>query len=135
MPGQSIDQFMTALHILAEKCDFGEFKQRLTRDHFVVGLWGKKLPESLKMDPKQSLAKALAKARLKKTVQQQQAELRNSNDVRDSTQFNPCEEANVDAVGHRTKPRRSLPGVVNLMDDILIFGDSKGNMILGYRMS
>ncbi|KAL3225370.1 hypothetical protein MRX96_049237 [Rhipicephalus microplus] len=69
MPGESIDQFMTALHILAEK--------------------------------------SLAKARLKQTVQQQQAELRNSNKVRDSTQCNPCEEVNVDAVGHRTKRRRS----------------------------
>ncbi|KAL3173173.1 hypothetical protein MRX96_012304 [Rhipicephalus microplus] len=37
MPGESIDQFMTALHILAEQCDFGEFKQRLIRDRFVVG--------------------------------------------------------------------------------------------------
>ncbi|KAL3190542.1 hypothetical protein MRX96_020053 [Rhipicephalus microplus] len=29
MPGESIDQFMTALHVFSEKCDFGEFKQRL----------------------------------------------------------------------------------------------------------
>ncbi|KAL3217483.1 hypothetical protein MRX96_032284 [Rhipicephalus microplus] len=43
MPGESIDQFMMALHILAEKCDFGEFKQRLIRDRFVVGLWDEKL--------------------------------------------------------------------------------------------
>ncbi|KAL3186106.1 hypothetical protein MRX96_028231 [Rhipicephalus microplus] len=107
MPGESIDQLRTALHILAEKCDFGEFKHRLLRDRFVPGLWYEKLSVSLQMEPKLSHATGLAKARLKETVQQQQAELRNSNEVRDSTQYNPCEEVNVDATCHRTKPRRS----------------------------
>ncbi|XP_075748105.1 uncharacterized protein LOC142814048 [Rhipicephalus microplus] len=115
MPGESIDQFMTALHTLPEKCDFGEFKQRFIRDRFAVGLRDEKLSESLQIDPKLSLATALGKARLKKTVQQQEVELRNSNEVCDRTQFNPCEEVNADAVGHRTKPRRSedtrLPAV------------------------
>ncbi|XP_075726540.1 uncharacterized protein LOC142768447 [Rhipicephalus microplus] len=107
MPGESIDQFMTALHILAEKCDFGEFKQRFMRDRFVVGLHDEKLSEWLQMSPKLSLAKAQAKARQKETAQQQQAELRISNEVRDSTQPNQFEEINVEAVGHRMKPRRS----------------------------
>ncbi|KAL3207786.1 hypothetical protein MRX96_039517 [Rhipicephalus microplus] len=107
MPCESTDQFMTALHILAGKCDFGEAKQCLIRVRIVIGLWDEKLFESLQMDAKLSLATALAKSRLKETVQQQQAELRNSNEVRDSTQSNPYEEVNVDAVGHRTKPRRS----------------------------
>ncbi|KAL3230857.1 hypothetical protein MRX96_048483, partial [Rhipicephalus microplus] len=48
MPGESIDQFMTALHILAEKGDFGEFKQRLIRDRFVVSLRDKNFPSSSK---------------------------------------------------------------------------------------
>nr|XP_037288730.1 uncharacterized protein LOC119181582 [Rhipicephalus microplus] len=115
VPDESIDQFMTVLHISAEKCDFGELKKGLHRDRFVVGVQDEKFSESLQMNPKLSLAAALAKARLKETVQQQQAELRNSNEVRDSTQSNPCEEVNVDAVGHRTKPHRSedssLPAV------------------------
>ncbi|XP_075726283.1 uncharacterized protein LOC142767980 isoform X1 [Rhipicephalus microplus] len=59
------------------------------------------------MDPKLSLVTAIVKARLKETVQQQQAELRNFNEVRDCTQSNPWEEVNVDAVGHRTKPCRT----------------------------
>lgn len=107
MPGESIDQFMTALHVLAEKCDFGEFKQRLIRDRFVVGLRDEQLSESLQMDPKLSLATALAKARLKETVQQQQAELRNFNEVRDNTPCKPCDDVNVDAVARCRKPHRS----------------------------
>ncbi|XP_077548214.1 uncharacterized protein LOC144161027 [Haemaphysalis longicornis] len=107
MLGESIDVFMTALHVLAEKCDFGEFKQRLMPDRFVVGLRDEKLSESLQMNPKQSLATALAKARLKETVRQQPAELRSSKKVRGNTPCKPCDNGNVDAVGHRTKPHRS----------------------------
>ncbi|XP_070381681.1 uncharacterized protein [Dermacentor albipictus] len=107
MPGESIDQFMTALHVLADKCDFGEFKQRLIRDRFVVGLRDEKLSESLQMDPKLSLATALARARLKETVQQQQEELRNCNEVHKYTPCKPCEDVNVDAVGYHRKPQRS----------------------------
>ncbi|XP_054924192.1 uncharacterized protein [Dermacentor andersoni] len=106
MPGESIDQFMTVLHVLADKCDFGEYKQRLIRDRFVVGLRDEKLSESLQMDPKLSLATALARARLKETVQQQQEELRNCNEVHEYTPCKPCEDVNVDAVGYRRKPRR-----------------------------
>ncbi|KAL3212148.1 hypothetical protein MRX96_000789 [Rhipicephalus microplus] len=59
------------------------------------------------MHPNLSLATTLAKARLEEIVKQQQTELLNSNEVRDSTQFDRCEEVNVDTVGHRTKPCRS----------------------------
>ncbi|KAL3190543.1 hypothetical protein MRX96_020054 [Rhipicephalus microplus] len=59
------------------------------------------------MYPQLSLATALAKARLKETGQQQQAGLRNSNEVRGSTHSSTCKEVNVDTVGHRTKLRRS----------------------------
>ncbi|XP_070377043.1 uncharacterized protein [Dermacentor albipictus] len=107
MPGESIDQFMTALHVLVDKCDFGEFKQRLIKDRFVVGLRDEKLSESLQMDPKLSLATALARARLKETVQQQQEELRNCIEVHEYTPRKPCEYVNVDAVGYRRKPQRS----------------------------
>ncbi|XP_070388960.1 uncharacterized protein, partial [Dermacentor albipictus] len=106
MPGESIDQFMTALHVLADKCDFGEFQQRLIRNRFVVGLLHEKLSESLQMDPKLSLAKALVRARLKETVQQQQ-ELRNCNEVHEYTPCKPCEDVNADAVGYRRKSQRS----------------------------
>ncbi|XP_077541019.1 uncharacterized protein LOC144153245 [Haemaphysalis longicornis] len=107
MPGESIDQFMTVLHVLAEKCDFGKFQQRLIPDRFVLGLRDENLSESPQMDPKLSLATDLEKARLKETVQKQQAQLRNSNEAHDNTPCKPCAYVNVDAVAHRRKLHRS----------------------------
>ncbi|CAN7979044.1 unnamed protein product [Ixodes persulcatus] len=75
-PGETVDQFVTALHTLAERCDFQNFKERMIRDRFVVGLRDAKLSETLQMDADLTLATALAKARLKQTVHQQQQELR-----------------------------------------------------------
>ncbi|XP_077561635.1 uncharacterized protein LOC144177925 [Haemaphysalis longicornis] len=107
IPGESFDQFMIALHVLAEKCDFGEFKQCLITDRFVVGMRDEQLYESLQMDPKLYFAAPLAKARLKETVLHQQAELRNFNEVRDNTPCKPCDDVNVDAVARCRKPHRS----------------------------
>ncbi|KAL3208901.1 hypothetical protein MRX96_038503 [Rhipicephalus microplus] len=67
-PGESVDQFITTLHTLADRCDYKE-KERMIRDRFVVGLSDAKLSESLQMDANFTLASALAKARLKETVQ------------------------------------------------------------------
>ncbi|XP_075548608.1 uncharacterized protein LOC142582583 [Dermacentor variabilis] len=71
---ESVDQFATALHVLADHCDFGDMK-RLIRDRFVVGLRDVQLSEALQMDPPLTLATALAKARLKETVRQEQQSL------------------------------------------------------------
>ncbi|KAL3181815.1 hypothetical protein MRX96_008124 [Rhipicephalus microplus] len=48
MPGESIDQFTTVLHILAEKCDFREFKQRLIRDPLSLACGTKNFPSHSK---------------------------------------------------------------------------------------
>ncbi|XP_077547983.1 uncharacterized protein LOC144160623 [Haemaphysalis longicornis] len=104
---ESIDHFMTALHVFLRQCDYRKFKHRLIRDRFVVGLRDKQLSESLQMDPTLSLATALVKARLKETVQQQQAELRNFNEVRNNTPCKACDDVNVDAVARCRKPHRS----------------------------
>ncbi|KAL3192642.1 hypothetical protein MRX96_058863 [Rhipicephalus microplus] len=55
---------------LADRCDYKE-KERNIRDRFVVSLSDAKLSESLQMDANLTLASALAKARLKETVQRQ----------------------------------------------------------------
>ncbi|KAM7287698.1 uncharacterized protein ISCGN_031389 [Ixodes scapularis] len=75
-PGETVDQFVTALHTVAEGCDFQNLKERMIRDRFVVGLRDAKLSETLQMDADLTLATALAKARLKETIHQQQQELR-----------------------------------------------------------
>ncbi|XP_070382430.1 uncharacterized protein [Dermacentor albipictus] len=75
-PGESADNFVTALHELADRCEFAEFRDRMIRDRFVVGLEDAQLSEALQMDATLTLATALARARLMETVHRQQLELR-----------------------------------------------------------
>ncbi|XP_070396524.1 uncharacterized protein [Dermacentor albipictus] len=70
--GESMDQYVMALHTLAEKCDYGVIKERINLDRFVVGLRDTKLSEALQMDAALTLKTALTKARMKEAVQQQQ---------------------------------------------------------------
>ncbi|KAL3254030.1 hypothetical protein MRX96_054323 [Rhipicephalus microplus] len=74
--GETVDQFATELSKLADRCEFAGMKERLIRDHFVVGLRDQVLSEELQMDPKLTMATALARARTSETVKQQQAELK-----------------------------------------------------------
>ncbi|XP_072146220.1 uncharacterized protein [Dermacentor andersoni] len=103
-PGESVDQFVTALHTLADRCDYKE-KERMIRDRFVVGLRDAKLSESLQMDANLTLASALAKARLKETVQRQQQQLR----VTDDEPLVPT-TSNLDAVSKQGQPRKNSSG-------------------------
>ncbi|XP_049524625.1 uncharacterized protein LOC125946173 [Dermacentor silvarum] len=73
--GESVDQYVTALHTLTDKCDYGVMKERMILDRFVVGLRDTKLSEALQMDAALTLKTALTKARMKEAVQQQQQEL------------------------------------------------------------
>ncbi|XP_070397496.1 uncharacterized protein [Dermacentor albipictus] len=75
-PGESADNFVTALHDLADRCEFAEFWDRMIRDRFVVSLEDAQLSEALQMDATLTLATALARARLKETVHGQQLKLR-----------------------------------------------------------
>ncbi|XP_037505600.1 uncharacterized protein LOC119381890 [Rhipicephalus sanguineus] len=75
-PGESADNFVTALHELADRCEFARFRERMIRDRFVVGLEDAQLSEALQVDSTLTLATALAKARPKETVHRQQLELR-----------------------------------------------------------
>lgn len=74
--GETVDQFATELRKLADRCEFAGMKERLIRDRFVVGLRDQVLSEELQMDPKLTMATALARARTSETVKQQQAELK-----------------------------------------------------------
>ncbi|XP_075535208.1 uncharacterized protein LOC142570752 [Dermacentor variabilis] len=74
--GESGDNIVTALHELADRCEFAEFRDRMIRDIFVVGLEGAQLSEALQTDATLTLATALARVRLKETVHRQQLELR-----------------------------------------------------------
>ena len=80
--GETVDTFITALHALAEHCDYGTLKDEMIRDRIVVGLQDSKLSEKLQLDSELSLAKAINHARQSEAVKKQQALLRN--DFKDS---------------------------------------------------
>ncbi|XP_070389613.1 uncharacterized protein [Dermacentor albipictus] len=78
--------------------------KRLIRDRFVVGLRDVQLSEALQMDPQLTLATALAMARLKETVRQQQS-LRPEGVHIGSPPELQDQGAIVDAVGHQKRPQ------------------------------
>ncbi|XP_064470170.1 uncharacterized protein K02A2.6-like [Ornithodoros turicata] len=75
---ESVENFVTALHVLSETCDYGELKEDLIRDRLVVGLLDRKPSEKLQLDPELNLHKALVTARQHEAVRKQQAHLRPS---------------------------------------------------------
>ncbi len=71
-----MESFITAVHSLAELCDFGALKQDLIRDRIVVGIRDAKLSESLQLDADLTLEKAITKVRRSAAVKKQQPILR-----------------------------------------------------------
>ncbi|XP_077552089.1 uncharacterized protein LOC144166441 [Haemaphysalis longicornis] len=82
-------------------------KKRLIRDKFVVGLYDAQLSEALQMDPQLTLASALAKARLKETVRQQQQCLRPEGVHSGSPPELQEQGTSVDAVMHQKRPQQN----------------------------
>uniref|UniRef100_A0A147BN06 RNA-directed DNA polymerase n=1 Tax=Ixodes ricinus TaxID=34613 RepID=A0A147BN06_IXORI len=75
-PHESVDEFITGLHRLAESCEYGPLKDDLIRDRLVVGLLDVGLSEKLQLDPQLTLQTATQKARNSEIVKKQQSELR-----------------------------------------------------------
>ena len=46
-PGETVDSFVTALHSLAEHCDYNELRETMIRDRLVAGLLDASLSEKL----------------------------------------------------------------------------------------
>ena len=76
LEGESVDSFVSALHGLAEHCNFRDLKEELIRDRMVVGLRDATLSEKLQMDPDLTLEKAVTSARQRESVRKQQPLLR-----------------------------------------------------------
>ena len=68
LEGESVDSFVTALHGLAEHCNFRDLKEELIRDRMVVGLRDVTLSEKLQMDPDLTLEKAVTSAKQRESV-------------------------------------------------------------------
>lgn len=104
--GESVDQYVTALRTLADRCDYGEMKERMILDRFVVGLRDTKLSEALQMDAALNLETALSRTRTKEAVQQQQQELH-------SSAYHQATGVEVDAVHQREARGRAEDERVN----------------------
>ena len=75
--GETVDTFITALHVLAKHCNFGTLRDEMIRDRIVVGLLDAKLSEKLQLDPELTLPKAVNQARQNEAVKKQQTLMRN----------------------------------------------------------
>ena len=102
LEGETIDSFVTALHGLAEHCNYRDLKEELIRDRMVVGLRDAALSEKLQMDPDLTLEKAVTIARQKEAVKKQQPLIRG-----DSRETNLSKDdlvpTNVDSVRNPNK--------------------------------
>lgn len=74
--GESVDNFITSLYVLAEHCGFGPLHDEMVRDRIVVGLQDAALATKLQMDPELTLDKAVAAARQNEAIKNQQSVVR-----------------------------------------------------------
>ena len=76
--GEIVDNFVTALHALAEHCAFGTLHDELIGDLIVVGLLDSKLVGKLQLDPELTLTKAMHQARQSEAVKRHQTLMKNN---------------------------------------------------------
>ena len=61
--GEAVDEFITNLHYLANRCNYGDLKEELIRDRIVVGIRDKKLQQKLQLNKDLTLEKATTAVR------------------------------------------------------------------------
>ena len=71
-PGEPINDFITDLYAMADKCNYGTLRDELLRDRIVVGIIDQSLSEKLQLDQGLTLQTALEKVRLSESIKQQQ---------------------------------------------------------------
>ena len=100
LPDESVEQFITEIHRMAESCEFGVMKDELIQDRLVVGICDNALSERLQMETELTLDKAKRLIRQREAVKEQQATLKPS--------FK--EETILNSVVSK-RPRRQLPAL------------------------
>ncbi|UYV81563.1 K02A2.6-like, partial [Cordylochernes scorpioides] len=73
--GEKVNEFITALHSLAEHCNFGMLHDELIRDRIVVGVRDRELSERMQLDTDLTLVKATLMAKQLESVKEQQSSL------------------------------------------------------------
>ena len=76
--GEPVEAFITSLHKLAAKCEYGDLRDQMIRDRIVVGIRNHALSEKMQLDETLDLAKATKMARENEAIKQQQPEIRDS---------------------------------------------------------
>ena len=76
LEGEPVSVFITALHSLAEHCEYGTLTSEMIRDRIVVGIRNSALSEQLQLDSELSLEKAINKVRQSEAVKEQQIVVR-----------------------------------------------------------
>lgn len=74
-PGESAEQYITALYNLVDSCEYGRLKEELLRDRIVVGIADEALSERLQLIADLTLEDAKTRIRQKEAVQSQQKQL------------------------------------------------------------
>ena len=76
--GETSEQYITVLYSLVESCEYGELRDEMIRDRFVVGIRDATLSQRLQLDSELTLEKAKREVRQKEAVQEQQLTLKGS---------------------------------------------------------
>ena len=77
-PNENVDNFITCLHSLVDRCHYGAIKDEMVKDRLVVGLKDQALSDRLQMDSELTLKKAVDLARSSERIKKQQQVLRNN---------------------------------------------------------
>ena len=72
LPDEPADHFITEVHKLVDNCEFGSMKEKLIRDHLVVGIRDLALSERLQLESDLTLDKAKKLIRQREAVKVQQ---------------------------------------------------------------
>ena len=74
--GETADQFIASLHVLAAKCEYGTLRDSLIRDRILVGIRDSELSKRLQMDEKLTLVTCCAKVQQSEMISGQQSTVR-----------------------------------------------------------
>ena len=75
-PGESAEDYISALYNLAENCEYGTMREEMIRDRLVVGIRDDALSERLQLNAKLTLEEAKVKIRQKEAVHEQNETLK-----------------------------------------------------------
>ena len=85
-PGETAEAFITDLHKLSDKCNYGQMREEFVRDRIVVGISDSKLSKQLQMRDTLTLEEATNQAKASELVLNQQSTVRHDQPA--TTQLN-----------------------------------------------